>query len=324
MKDQTKQLMEKIVSWLGLFFFLIASFMLYKTLSKYSFAEIKSALFNIPRINLFLACLACFFGYIALSLYDRLALSYIGKKLSPLKWIFVGVIGFSVSNNAGHALVSGGAIRYRLYTRWRFRAAEIIKMVLFSGFTYLVGSFALFIIGHLLVPAGTFNAKLSSSMKLIFLASAISLVGYYALAYFWKKPLIIKGVTLKMPSLKMALIQTALGAFDSLCASLVLYFVLIPFVTIPFDVFIGVFVIAQVLGVFSQVPGGVGVFEWLFLLALPGDNNKAVLFGALIAYRIIYYFIPLVISGILLFSYEYLLLRARKKLRQKIRQKQQA
>ena len=107
-----------------------------------------------------------------------------------------------------------------------------------------------------------------------------------------------------IPSFKMAVAQVFIGGTDILLASLVLYFSLIPFVDIPFDVFIGVFIIAQVLGVFSQVPGGLGVFEGLFMLIIPGEHNQALLFGALIAYRIIYYLLPLLISGVALFAYE--------------------
>ena len=82
-------------------------------------------------------------------------------------------------------------------------------------------------------------------------------------------------------------------------------------VDIPFDVFIGVFLIAQVLGVFSQVPGGLGVFEGLFMFIIPGEHNQAMLFGALIAYRIIYYLLPLVFSGVILVGYELALRHAR-------------
>ena len=64
------------------------------------------------------------------------------------------------------------------------------------------------------------------------------------------------------------------------------------------------FLVAQVLGVFSQVPGGLGVFEGLFLAILPSDANAAHLFGALIAYRIIYYGLPLIVSGLVLTLYE--------------------
>ncbi len=79
---------------------------------------------------------------------------------------------------------------------------------------------------------------------------------------------------------------------------------LAPFVDIPFGTFIGLFVIAQTAGVFSQVPGGMGVFETVFLAAFPDSVNKADVFGALLAYRIIYYVLPLIGVGGLFFIYE--------------------
>lgn len=84
-------------------------------------------------------------------------LKYVNRKLAAWKWIFVGFIGFSISNNAGHAIVSGGSVRYRWYTRWRFKASEVVKRVIFSGFTYLVACFALIIMGYLLTPSHAFG-----------------------------------------------------------------------------------------------------------------------------------------------------------------------
>ena len=306
MAFKTKRFFKKLVAWSGLFFFALAAYMLYVQLSKYQWIDIKNALLSIPEHNLVLACIASFFGYVALSSYDYLALRYIGRKLSPLKWVFAGFIGFSVSNNAGHAIVSGGAIRYRLYTRWRFHASEIVRMVTFSGFTYLVACFFLIIMGYILTPNHAFGegsvSKLTTTV--VALVSAAGLLLYFWASLFYKKPIIIKEVEFDIPSFKMALAQVFIGAADILMASLVLYFSLIAFVDIPFDVFIGVFIIAQVLGVFSQVPGGLGVFEGLFMFIIPGNNNAALLFGALIAYRIIYYLLPLVVSACVLFSYE--------------------
>ena len=306
MSFKTKRFLKKLVSWLGLFFFVFAAYMLYNQLSKYSWLDIKTALLSIPKRNLLYACIASFFGYVALSSYDYLALKYIGRKLSAWKWIFVGFIGFSVSNNAGHAIVSGGAIRYRLYTRWRFHASEIVRMVTFSGFTYLVACFFLIIMGYILTPNHAFGEGSVSKLTttIVTAVSAAGLLLYFWASLFYKKPIIIKDVEFDIPSFKMALAQVFIGGADILMASLVLYFSLIPFVDIPFDVFIGVFIIAQVLGVFSQVPGGLGVFEGLFMFIIPGNNNAALLFGALIAYRIIYYLLPLIVSAVVLFSYE--------------------
>ncbi len=302
----TKRVLKKAVSWAGLFFFALAAYMLYHQLSRYSLTDIKDALLSIPAHNLGLACLASLCGYVALSSYDYLALRYIKRKLAPWKWIFAGFIGFSVSNNAGHAIVSGGTIRYRLYTRWRFRGTEIVRMVTFSGFTYLVACFFLIIVGYFLTPNHAFGAGSVSKLttEIVALISAAGLMVYFGASIFYKKPIIIKGVEFDIPSLRMALAQVFIGAADILMASLVLYFALISFIDISFDTFMGVFIIAQVLGVFSQVPGGLGVFEGLFMFIIPGDHNHAILFGALVAYRIIYYLLPLLISGIMLFSYE--------------------
>ncbi len=316
MSVKTKRFLKKMVSWLGLFFFAFAAYMLYNQLSKYSWVDIKSALLSIPKKNLMYACIASFLGYVALSSYDYLALRYIGRKLTPWKWNFAGFIGFSISNNAGHAIVSGGSIRYRLYTRWRFHASEIVKMVTFSGFTYLFGCFFLIILGYFLTPNHAFGEGSVSKMTTLVttVVSAAGLALYFWATLFYKKPIVIKEIEFDIPSFRMALAQTFLGGADILLASLVLYFSLIPFIEIPFDVFIGVFIIAQVLGVFSQVPGGLGVFEGLFLFIIPGgEDNTAKLFGALIAYRIIYYLLPLVVSGTVLLVYEWYLKFDRKR-----------
>ena len=179
-------------------------------------------------------------------------------------------------------------------------------MVTFSGFTYLVACFFLVIVGYLLTPDHAFGdgsvSKMTTTITMV--CSVIGLGIYFWASLFYKKPFVIKGIAFEMPSFKMALAQVFIGGADILLASLVLYFSLIPFVDIPFDVFIGVFLIAQVLGVFSQVPGGLGVFEGLFMFIIPGEHNQAMLFGALIAYRIIYYLLPLVFSAIMLIVYE--------------------
>lgn len=306
MAVKTRRLISKIISWAGLFFFGLAAYMIYNQLSKYNLEDLKNALLSIPFKNLALACLASFIGYIALSSYDYLALKYIKHKMAAWKWIFAGFIGFAVSNNAGHAIVSGGAIRFRLYTRWRVHASEIVRMVTFSGFTYLVACFFLIILGYFITPDHAFGEGAASKVTTMLLAlvSAIGLLVYVTAGFWYKKPICIKQLEFDIPSFKLSLAQIFIGSIDILMASLVLYCTLIHFIEIPFNTFIGAFIIAQILGVYSQVPGGLGVFELVFSNIIPGTENQAMLFGALIAYRIIYYLLPLVLSGLALVSYE--------------------
>ncbi|MCL2748517.1 MAG: lysylphosphatidylglycerol synthase domain-containing protein [Alphaproteobacteria bacterium] len=315
MSAKTKRLFKKFVSWSGILFFMIAAGMLYWQLRHHSLYEIARALWNIPFINLVWALLAAIAGYITLSFYDYLALRYIGKMVSWWKWMLAGVIGFAISNNAGHAVVSGGAIRYRLYTRWRIRAGDIVKILTYNGFTYFLGCTAIVILGYFMVPHSLFAESVGASIGLhgLFIFCVASLGAYFVMTQLFRnKTIKIGDLHFQIPTTGAAFLQVLVGILDSVFAGLVLYFCLIHFVDIPFGIFIGLFVIAQVAGVFSQVPGGIGVFESVFMLALPGDVDKASIFGALLAYRIIYYVLPLIGAGGLFLIYENYL-RARMK-----------
>jgi len=306
---KSKRLFKKIISWAGVFFFIIAAGMLYWQLRKHSLYDIAHAIMDIPLNNLVYAVLAAAGGYIALSFYDYLALRYVGqnKKVSWWKWMLAGIIGFAISNNAGHAVISGGSIRYRLYTRWRIRAGDIVKMLTFSGFTYFLGSVAIVIMGYFMIPHGLFEESTAASVSVhaLFIFCVAALGAYFAMTFlFQKKNIKIFELNFKIPSTGIAVTQTLLGASDIVLDGLVLYFCMAHFISVPFSTFIGIFAIAKVAGVFSQVPGGIGVFETIFMIALPEMDNPAVLFGALLAYRIIYYLLPLIVASGLFFIYE--------------------
>ena len=68
--------------------------------------------------------------------------------------------------------------------------------------------------------------------------------------------------------------------------------------------FVGIFLLAQVVGLVSHVPAGLGVFETVMVLLLapwlPGD----VVLGSALAYRIVYYLIPLAVALVLFAGFE--------------------
>lgn len=307
MSAKSKRLFKRIVSYSGIFFFALAAGMLWWQLRNYTFSDIAHAILDIPLPNLVFACISCLGAYFILSLYDYLALRYVGGKVSWWKWMLAGMLGFAISNNAGNAAVSGGAIRYRLYTRWRIRGGDIVKMLTFSGFTYFLGASAVVVFGYFLIQNQGLDTSVGLSMGLntLFIICTTVLLVYFASSIFLcGKSVKIGEVKFQMPSFGVATTQTVLGVIDSVLTGLILYACLDPFVHIPFGTFIGLFVIAQATGIFSQVPGGIGVFESIFLLALPDTVDKANIFGALLAYRIIFYLLPLMGIGSLFFVYE--------------------
>ena len=85
---------------------------------------------------------------------------------------------------------------------------------------------------------------------------------------------------------------------------MVFYILLKTSVSLSYPTFFGIFILAQVAGLASNVPGGLGVFETVMILLLAPFIESEELLGTLLIYRGIYYFIPLGIAILLLGKYE--------------------
>jgi uncharacterized membrane protein YbhN (UPF0104 family) len=83
-------------------------------------------------------------------------------------------------------------------------------------------------------------------------------------------------------------------------AAVALYVLLPADLSISFLTLLGIFALANLGGLISHAPGGIGVFEGLMLLAIPSEGHLAGVAAALIAYRLIYYVLPLFIAALLL------------------------
>src|SRR4029434_4851194 len=101
----------------------------------------------------------------------------------------------------------------------------------------------------------------------------------------------------------LALTQLIVSACDWVLAGAVLY-VLLPGGAPPLLSFLGAFLLAQLLGLASHVPGGVGVFEGLMILLLNPYLPSEALLPALIVYRAVYYLLPLAIALVILVADE--------------------
>ena len=67
---------------------------------------------------------------------------------------------------------------------------------------------------------------------------------------------------------------------------------------------LGFYLLAQVSGLFSQVPSGLGVFESIVLALVPSSLSSSAVLGSLLLYRIIFNLLPLTIAGAALFVRE--------------------
>jgi phosphatidylglycerol lysyltransferase len=128
--------------------------------------------------------------------------------------------------------------------------------------------------------------------------------GYFALLSARKKTVRIKSFSFSFPAPQFSAAQAVLASIDWIFSGTAIYFLLPDKIGITLPGFIGLYMLAQVAGLVSQVPGGLGVFEMVMVLLLPGTVSHSEVVGALLLFRVFYYFLPLTISSLLLGTYE--------------------
>ncbi|PHS25681.1 MAG: hypothetical protein COA85_06790 [Robiginitomaculum sp.] len=301
-------IVRKAAHVLPLLLFLAALIVVRHEIKVHQISDILGALKSVPLYIVLLAIGLTVFNYIVLAGYDYLALRYTGHKIPLQKIALASLIGYAISNNTGHALATGGSVRYRFYSAWGVPGWDVLKISFFLGVTYMLGVLTLGLAGTLMLPAGIrFNIKNPELIEWIAIASSLALALYWLLVVFWRKPLAFKGFEFRLPSISMTISQTVVSSIDVILSSLVLWVLLKDYTDLNFITFLVIFVIAQVSGLISQVPGGIGVFEsaflWLMAAMLVPEQHLAVV-SALILYRIVYYFIPLLMAGFSLLAYE--------------------
>ncbi|GAB6145671.1 bifunctional lysylphosphatidylglycerol flippase/synthetase MprF [Desulfocicer niacini] len=297
--------LHRITPYIGIVLFLAAILIVHHELKLHTIAEIITGLEQLPKPTILLAIALTCVNYLCLTGYDFMALRYLNRKIKPLNVILASLISFSISNNTGQALISGSSMRYRFYNMWGLSGMDIIKFSLFISLMYLMGATTLFGITAL-----TSSQLASSSLPLAhtvqWLAWAILalLAAYWSIILVRKKPFIIRGMEIFLPSPGISLAQTTIAILDLVLSSLILYLFLHVHVSISFHSFLTVYIAAQILGLFSQIPGGLGVFEGTFLYLLGGRVPASSVFAALLMFRVVYYFVPLLLSGTGLVFYE--------------------
>ena len=301
-----RKVTDLLGSLLGLTLFLAALWFLHRALSEYHYRDIAAEAHSVPALRLSISLLLMVLNYLVLTGYDVLAFRYVGRTLEYGRIAFVSFIGYAFSNNIGLSMLAGSSVRYRLYTSWGLSVLDVTKMVAFSTLTLWLGLLSVggiaFVAEPIAVPSLLGLPLVSARPLGLFFLSVTALYLVWCTAS--RKPLMIRQREIPLPSAGLSLAQIAVSSIDWLLAGSVL-FVLLPHADLSsLPHFYGAYFLAQVAGLVSQVPGGLGVFETVFLLLSPPGLTKSQIVGALLLYRGIYYLLPLIIAAVLLGSYE--------------------
>ncbi|PHM10002.1 lysylphosphatidylglycerol synthase domain-containing protein [Nostoc sp. 'Peltigera malacea cyanobiont' DB3992] len=301
-----KKLRLNFSSLFGLLLLLLSLWAIANELRQYNYRDILNSLAAIPKSRVSWAIWLTALGYLVMIGYDILGFNYINRSLSWNKIAFTNFISSAFSNTIGFALLTGSAIRYRFYSTWGVSAVAIAQVIAFANFTFWLGMFAvaglLFLINPLKIPTQLHLPF--ATVRPIGVIFLLLVVAYLLGSIFIKQPLIIRGHEFRFPSFKISLAQIAISSFDWILAAAVLYVLLPSNISLSYLDFLGIYLLAMFAGVVSNVPGGLGVFETIILLILSSKVSAAAVLGSMLAYRGVYYFLPLLVAAGLLGIYE--------------------
>lgn len=260
----------------------------------------------------FMAGLSTIAAYAALAWYDRIALRHLG--VTHISWWFISLCSFTtyaIAHNIGATVFSGGMVRYRAYSTKGLSAGQVTILVALCSLTFALGTLLLGGIILVIEPAQLqrFGGILPDILTNPVSAWAIGLgcLGFVALyvigSVFKLKPLVIRGFRLEYPSPLVTFQQLLAAPLELLGAAGIIYFALPQLGNPGYFIVLGVFLASFSAALVSNAPGGLGVFELLFIKAMPSVPQVKVL-TALLLFRLFYLIIPLLISAVIVVLFE--------------------
>lgn len=282
---------------------LVAGWLVYRTLSQYSWEDIRTSVTDIAPANLALALGFAACSYLCLTFFDFLALHYVGKPLSYPRAALASFTSLSIGHNVGVAALSSGAVRYRFYARWGLDNEQIAKLIVFCGVTVglglitLAGLCLIFLPGTAGKVAGL-GAGASVALGVCCLGFS---VGYLTLAAFVRGEVKIRGWHFALPTTRIAALQVGVGTLNFAFVAACLHQLLSS--KTGYLETTAAYVVGNLTALVSHVPGGLGVLEATISFLLGGSAS----IGALIAFRAVYFFIPLPLGLVSLLVSEALL-----------------
>ncbi|HEX2554581.1 MAG TPA: lysylphosphatidylglycerol synthase domain-containing protein [Microvirga sp.] len=270
-------------------------------------AELRAAFTAAGARQIGLAILLTTVSYGLLTCYDALALRQLKVHVPYRTTALASFTSYAVSFNLGFPLLTAGTVRYWIYAPRGLSTGVVASLTVIAGITFWVGM-GLVLAWSMIAESGPLAVLVYTNIKinqLVGLVTALAVVGYLIWVSLRRRAVRIKGWRLELPGFRLSVAQMLIGAGDVCAGAGVLYVLLPGSHGISFETFLAVYVFAVMLGVASHSPGGLGVFEATVLLALSSFPREPVL-GALLLYRICYYFLPFVLALALLGAYEIL------------------
>lgn len=304
-----KHVLHKLGLAMSLTIIAAACYVLYHMLRDLDVGNLIAALQAKPARSIALAMLFVAAGYFTLTFYDLFALRTIGRNEVPYRIAaLAGFTSYSVGHNVGASALTGGAVRYRVYSAWGLNAVDVAKICFIAGLTFWLGNAAVLGLGISYHPeaASEIDRLPVWLNQIVAVVIVAGLAGY--VAWVWTAPRVVgRGQwSVMLPGGPLTLLQIVIGIVDLGCCAMAMYMLVPGTPYIDFVTVAVIFVSATLLGFASHSPGGLGVFDAAMLIGL-WQYDKAELLAGMLLFRVLYYITPFVLSLLVLAAREILI-----------------
>lgn len=227
--------------------------------------------------------------------YDFFGLRYAGSKLPFKKILFTSFVGDSLNANLGFSAVVGSIVKLRFYTTWGEKVPTIMRAIALYTVGYWLGFSALLSISLFFVQKVDLIFK-PEFKTLLAVCFALPVLIYLILIFSCsRKTITIKKVKIEVPSPLTGLGLLAVGIADWLCTAAIFFIIMSSHTSAGFFKFANSYIWAHLVGMISQLPGGIAVFESAVIM-LNGGNADTATAASLLLFRIFFFIIPFTIA----------------------------
>ncbi|RAU51327.1 UPF0104 family protein [Pseudocitrobacter sp. RIT415] len=285
---------KRALTWL---FLIAVAVLLVLYARKIDWHEVWNVIRDYNRLALLGAVGLVIFNYLLYGCYDLLARVWCGHKLAKRQVMLVSFICYAF-NLTLSTWVGGIGMRYRLYSRLGLKPGTITRIFSLSISTnwlgYLLLAGVMFTGGAIdLPPHWYINDTTLRLLGAVLLATVLIYLGFCAFAK--KRHYSIKGQKLVLPTWKFALAQMAISSLNWMAMGATIW--LLMGQAVDYFFVLGVLLVSSVVAVIVHIPAGIGVLEAVFVALLASEEvSSGTIIAALLVWRVLYYFIPLMLA----------------------------
>lgn len=283
---------------LSVAFIAFVGFLLYRQAIKVDWADVWKAVLALPTGVLLAAAAFAWASHLLYSTFDLFGRHYTKHGLTLARTLGITLIAYPFTLNLG-SLIGGVSARYRLYSRQGVNVGQIGQIVGLSIITNWLGYFvlagAVFWAWTPQLPAGWEMS--SSQLRWIGAALAAVTVLYLALGV-WRKgePLTLRGHTFPMPKVAVGLLQVGVSTANWMLMGGAIW--MLTQQQAPYAAALATVLLGAIAGLISRIPAGLGVLEAVGVAVLSAYIPAPQALAAILAYRTLYFFAPLVLAAV--------------------------